>query len=76
MGILLAGKQESLWSFLIVPSPLAKLYITFDLLHSFNLSIASAENLRKSAGTRTLSSFSQYIENKLDSFSKLVLSGG
>ena len=54
MGILLTGKQESLWSFLIVPSPLAKLYITFDLLHSFNLSIASAANLRKSAGTRTL----------------------
>ena len=59
MGILLAGNQESLWSFLIMPSPLAKLYITFDLLHSFNLSTASATNLRKPAGTRTLSSFSQ-----------------
>ena len=72
MGILLAGKQESLWSFFIVPSPLDKLYITFDLLHSFNLSIAKAANL---TGTRTLSSISQYKENKLDSFSKLVLSG-
>ena len=59
MGILLTGKQESLWSFLTVPIPLAKLYITFDLLHSFNRSIATAANLRNSAGTNILSSFSQ-----------------
>ena len=36
MGILLT--EESLWSFLTV----AKLHITFDLLHSFNRSIATA----------------------------------
>ena len=66
MGILDTGKRESVWSGHSVPTPLAKLYITFDHWPFLSLTIASAANSRKSSRTSICTASLQYLEKIID----------